>query len=111
ALDALIADPEYRVADLQIRDARPDRADHAREVAAENVGKLDAAAVSAAAEPDLVIGCVDARRMDIDDDLARPGGRIRHLGQAQHLGPAMLLEYYCLHASLPSATGRGEIRS
>src|SRR5438270_11998122 len=77
ALDPLIANPEYRVADPQIGDARTNRADHAREVAAEDMRELDAAAaVGPATEPHLVIRRIDARGMAVDDDLARSGDRV-----------------------------------
>src|SRR4051812_31895067 len=102
ALDPLIADPEYRVADLQIGDFRADGADDAREIAAENVRELDtAAAVGASAQPHLVVGRVYAGRVYVDDDFARSGNRVRNLGEMQHLGPAMPVEQHCLHQLLP----------
>ena len=55
------------------------------------------AAVGAAAEPHLVIGRIDAGGMDVDDDLARSGGRVGRLGQVQYLRSAMLLEQHRLH--------------
>src|SRR5215471_10635392 len=112
ALDALIAHTEYRVADVQICDIRADRTDDTREVAAEDMRKPHAAAaIGAAAEPHFVIRRIDARSMNIDHDLPRSGGRVRHLGEAQHLRAAMLLEHYCLHCFFPSAIAAAETRS
>ena len=54
-------------------------------------------AIPAAAEPYLVVGGVDACRMDIDDDLARPRCRVGRLAEAQHLGTAMPGQQYRFH--------------
>ena len=71
------------VADPQIRNAGADRADYPGKVAAKDVRELDtAAAIGAAAEPHLVIGCVDAGRVNVDYHLARPGSRVRRVSIA-----------------------------
>ena len=98
ALDPLVADPEHQVAHPQIGDAGTDRADHSREVPAENMRELDApAAVGAAAEPHLVIRRIDAGGVDVDDDLAGSGDRVGDLGQMQYLRSAMLFEQHRFH--------------
>src|SRR6266513_701479 len=99
ALDPRIHDAEHRIADLQVVDTGAERADDAGEIAAEDVGELELARgiVSAAAEPHLVVGGVDARGVDIDDDLARPRDRVRRVAVAQHLRPAMRRQQYRLH--------------
>src|SRR5438874_4531580 len=99
ALDPRIHDAEHRIADLQVVDTGAERADNAGEIAAGNVGEVELARgiVGAAAEPHLVIGGVDARGVDIDDDLARPRDRIRGIAIAQHLRPAMRRQQYRLH--------------
>src|SRR5947207_6828800 len=99
ALDPRIHDAEHRTAGLQVIDTGAERADDAGAIAAEDVGELELARgiVGAAAEPHLVVGGVDARGVDIDDDLARPGDRIRRVAVAQHLRPAMRRQQYRLH--------------
>src|SRR5207237_9677286 len=110
ALDPRIHDAEHRIADLHVIDTGAERADDAGEIAAEDVGELELARgiVSAAAEPHLVVGGVDARGVDIDDDLARPRDRVRRVAVAQHLRPAMRRQQYRLHApsSAQSTTTR-----
>src|SRR5215471_5014433 len=112
ALDPLVAYSEYRIARSQIRDSGADCANHAREVTPQNMRELDAAAaaIGAATEPHLVIRRIDARRMNVDDDLARPGDRIRHLDQVQYLRSAMLLEHDRLHAFFSPAIAAAETR-
>ena len=46
AFDALIADPEHRVADGEVSDIRAGRADHAREVTAQDIGKVNIGATT-----------------------------------------------------------------
>src|SRR5262249_45216719 len=46
--------------------------------------------VSSSAQPYLIVGCVDARRIDLDHDLAGAGCWIRCLAVAQHFRPAVL---------------------
>src|SRR5262245_25467479 len=50
------------------------------------------------AEPHLIVGCVDARRIDLDHDLAGAGCWIRCLAVAQHFRPAVLRQQHCLHS-------------
>ena len=88
AFDALIADSEHRVTDGEVGDTRADCADHAREVAAQDMREAQIGAP--ASQPHFVIGRVDAGRMNVDHHLARPGGRVRRLSVAQHLRPAMV---------------------
>src|SRR5262249_35635551 len=111
ALDPLVAHSEYRIAGSQIRDSGADCANHAGEVTPQNMRELDAAAaIGAAPEPHLVIRRIDARRMNVDDDLARPGDWIRPLGQVQYLRSAMLLEHDRLHAFFSPAIAAAETR-
>ena len=53
-----------------------------------------------AAEAHLVVGGVDARGMDIDDDIARAGDRIGRVTVSQRIEPAMLDEQHRLHRAL-----------
>ncbi len=99
AFDPLIGNPEHRVSDLEVRHARPDCTDHPGKVAPENMRQFEVA-VPAPAEPDLVIGGVDAGRVYIDDDFAQPGNRVRRLAQPQHLRSAMRREQHRLHRFL-----------
>src|SRR3984893_7322711 len=98
SLDALIGDPEHRIADPEIGDIRAERADDAGEVAAENMWDLHA--VAAPAQPHLVIRSVDAGSVNVDHDLARSGGRVRRIAQSQHLRPAMFGQQHRLHGHL-----------
>jgi hypothetical protein len=99
ALDPLIHDAEHRVADLHVIDAGTERADDAGKIAAEDIRKFELArgAVSTAAEAHLVIGGVDARGMDIDDDLAGARDRVRRVAINELLRSAMLDQQYRLH--------------
>src|SRR4029453_24451 len=82
AFDALIAHPEHRVTDSEVGDTRPDRTDHAGEVAAQDM--WEAKIRAPASQAHFVIGRVDAGRMNVDYHLARPGGRVRRVSIAQH---------------------------
>ena len=42
-----------------------------------------------------------ARGDDVDDDLARPGLRVGHLFELEHVQPAELVEYDRFHARPP----------
>src|SRR5262249_41734888 len=99
ALDAGIHDPEYRVADFEVGNAEAERGDHAREVAAEDVGEFQiaGAAIGAAAEPHLVVRGIDAGGMDIDDDLARSSDRSRRISIDELLRPAMAGQQHRFH--------------
>src|SRR5262249_10996455 len=106
ALDPLIAHPEYRVTGPQIGHSRAEGADDARKIPAENVWELHAvAAVSASSQPPLVIRRVDAGGVNIDHDLTRPSGRVRHLGEMQYLWSAMPFEQYGLHGCFSPRKG------
>ena len=87
ALVASIESPEDAIADAEVGD--PDTTYHAREVATQDVRELD---LSAAAEAYLVVGCVHARRTDIDHHLTRPTNRLGGLAVDQHLGTTMFRE-------------------
>src|SRR4029077_20911297 len=102
-------DPEDRIADGEIVDPWAERADDAGEVAPENMRKFQV--VAGAAQPDLVIGGVDAGGVDVDHDLARSRGRVPHLAELQHLRTAMLCQQYRLHGLLPLVTAAAETRS
>src|SRR5574341_835999 len=77
---ALMADPEHRVTDGAVSDARADRADHARKVAAQDIGEPKMRAT--ASQPHFVIGRVDTGGVNIDYHLARPGSRGQRLAVA-----------------------------
>jgi hypothetical protein len=96
ALDPLISDPEDCVADPKIADPGAKGTDHAGKIAAQDMRKFEATA-GAGAEPHLVVGGVDARRPDVDDDLARTRDRVRRIAIVQHLGSAVSGQQHCLH--------------
>ena len=81
----------------------PSAADHAREIAAENVREFQVAgaAIGAAAEPHLVIGGVDAGGVDIDHDLAGPGHRVRQIAVDEFIDPAMAGQIGRFHILFP----------
>src|SRR5204862_1483590 len=102
ALNPLIHDPEHRIADTKIGDARPKRADHTGKIAAEDIGKRQCRVI--AAEPDLVIGRVDAGGVDIDDDLAGTRHRVRQIAILELVDTAMPGQIRRFHVSPPDYT-------
>src|ERR1019366_93200 len=89
AFDALVGHAEHGVADFEVSDARTDLADEAGKVAAENVRKV-IQFIAALSDAHLVIGAIDAGRVNIDYRLAGAGHRIRGIAIVQHLRPAVV---------------------
>ena len=98
ALGSRDRDAEHRVAHLQIVDPRSDGADHAGKIAPQDVRELQ---IAVAPDPHLVVGGIDACGMDIDDDIARAGDRVRRVAVAQHVRPAEPGQQHRFHGFLP----------
>ena len=89
-----VEDTKHRVSDGKIRDTLAKRGDHAGKIAAQDVGEFE---IAVAAKADFVVGCVDAGGVHVDHDLARAGGRVGCLAEAQHLWPAMAGQQHRFH--------------
>ncbi len=101
AFDALLSHAEHVVADGEIGHAGAERADHAGEIAAEDVGQCQIL-IAADAAPHLGIGPVHARGVNVDHDLAGSGHRVRRVAIAQHFRSALGCQQHCFHAFPPS---------
>jgi hypothetical protein len=75
---------EHPVADLEARDALPQRLDGAGDVPADGERRVAHAPARGSRLP---VDGVDARRGDADEHLGRRGLRDRHLDDVQDLGP------------------------
>ena len=91
------AHAEHVIADLEVANAFAERAHDAREVAPQHVGKLADPVRLAGAH--LPVGAVDARRVDVDDDLSGLGDGIGQLSVCENVGAAMLFDVHSFHCS------------
>ena len=91
SFDTLVGHSEHGVPDGEIGDARSDRADDAREVPAKDM-REPTEAVSPSSQSHLVIGCVDAGRVNVDHHFAGASRRVGRLAIAQHLRPAVVYQ-------------------
>ncbi len=90
-----VADREYLVADAKVGDAFADGRNHAGEIAAENIGKARQLPRFAVAH--LPVRAVDARRDDVDHDLAGHSDRVRHVAVFENVGSAVPFDVGCFH--------------
>ena len=107
SIAASLQHTEHFIADLEVRDTRADRADHAGEVAPQHQRELG---IVVFAGGDLSVGGIDARGVGIDDDLARPGGRIGQIAIGQDLRSAEFLDIGSFHGLVPRDVRGGNDR-
>ena len=74
-------------------DVRPDLGHRAGALVPDDVGHPG----QLAAQPVQRVAALDAHRLDVDQDVARPGHGVRHVLVAEHLGRPGLVVHRCLH--------------
>jgi hypothetical protein len=92
------------IANLKLRDAFADGADHAGKISVQDRWKLR---MFILADAHLPTGAVDAGGNHIDDYPARPGDGVRQIVVLQDFGPAILFNESSLHRVLASAIRGG----
>ncbi len=88
---------EHRIADFQIVHVCAGARHHAGKITAGNLRKphLGVARVFAAAK--FPVGGVDGGRHHVDENLVRPGDRVRHIAVLQNFGAAEFVDIGCFH--------------
>src|SRR4029079_6425166 len=91
---------EYGFADLKVDVARSTSGDNTRKIASEHEGSRVLSrrlCVLGCALPHLHIGSIYAGGMDIDDDLALPSDRVRHIAETQRVDTTISVDENGLH--------------